>query len=434
MDGFLKYVKFVMRSKGIAGVLPRAKMLMDRFDIDGRKMMDAVAGINALGAKYNFRPVMIVPAVVLNRHPGLLKYASDSSLEFAIHGYTHKSHRPWSLEMQKEEIEKAKAVFHKVKMPYCGFRAPYLSCNADTDKALEACGMKWNSDQGVMWNYRNQRSRDSYSTKEAVDILYDPQDSANTLAIPRMHGNMACIPLVLPDDEILVDRFGITDEDLITEIWSDIHEQLHARGDIFVLQLHPERFCFCEKAMDALLADIQKRGKHVWVTDMCEIARWWKERSTFGFTITAGTDGGFDVTCTCTDRASVLARNITEGGEVFRPGYQHAPSRHFQLQTNGCKPCIGIDPGCTPELHQFITELGFACETRQDGTTYAVSFEAKETYAPEREVEILTKIEKSDRPLLRFWLWPDKCESAFTTSHDLDCITLTDFVYRALGR
>ena len=175
MRRFIHYVCFVLRSKGLSGVLPRIMMLLSRFDLSGKKMKDAVAGINALGAKYNFMPAMIVPAVVLQKHRSLLQYASDSNLEFAIHGYAHKNHRPWSLEKQQQELAKAKAVFDGLGMPYCGFRAPYLSCNSNTNDALESAGLLWNSDQGFMWPYdTGGLSAQGYKLNGAIDFLYAP--------------------------------------------------------------------------------------------------------------------------------------------------------------------------------------------------------------------------------------------------------------------
>jgi hypothetical protein len=433
LKGLLKYIQFVMRSKGVAGVIPRARMLLDRFDLSGKKMGNAVAGINALGAKYRFKPAMIVPAVVLQRHKRLLQYASGEDLEFAIHGYTHKNHRPWSLEKQKEEVEKAKDVFDEMGMPYCGFRAPYLSCNSDTDVALNACGIAWNSDQGIMWNYSEQSSRDSYSTGEAIDILYDPDDASQTLAIPRMHENMVCIPLVLPDDEILVDRMGIQDSNTITGIWCDILEQTHARGDVFVLQYHPERYVFCNSSMEALLAHMAQSDGRFWVTDMRLIAEWWKARDAFSFAISKSPGGAFEVQCTCDDRATILVRNVPGTSAPFHRGYDYIEERQFSLNTDGVKPCIGLHPQCTADLQTFIKELGFAYELTETDSDYSVFFDDATIYSVATEVDILDRIEQSGQPLVRYWPWPDGYQSAFATSHDLDCMTLGDFVYRALG-
>jgi hypothetical protein len=430
----LSYIRFVMHSKGVAGVIPRLGMLLARFDIGGKKMKTAVAGINELGAKYGFRPAMIVPAVVLKRCRALLQYASDSNLEFAIHGHTHKNHRPWSLEKQKEEIEKAKRVFDDLGVPYCGFRAPYLSCNSDTDDALEQAGILWNSDQAIMWPHdTGEPAAEGYALNEAIEFLYSPADASQTLALPRMHGDMVCIPLVLPDDEILVDRVGIQDPDRITKIWLDVLSQAHAQGAVFVLQYHPERFIFCQKSMEALLAYMARAGKRFWVTDMCEIARWWKARNAFGFSISQCPDDAFEVVCSCSDRAVILVHNGPGESVPFHGKYRRITETCFRLETEGIKPCIGISPLCTPALQVFIKELGFAYELADTDSGYGIFFNESDTYTEEGEIEILDRIEQSNRPLVRYWPWPDGYESAFTTSHDLDCVTLSDFVYRALG-
>ena len=430
---FLQYMRFVLRSKGgVVKTLRRLGMLIARFDISGKKMRAVVAGLDALGAKYNFRPAVIVPAVVLQRDKTLLQYAQNSHLEFGIHGYTHKNHRPWSLVKQKLEVAKAKAVFERLGMPFRGFRAPYLSCNSDTDTALESEGLLWNSDQGVMWPYgREELPEPDYH--EAIEFLYHPADAEKTLAIPRMHGEMACIPLVLPDDEILVDRLGIKDENRIAAIWAGVFEQTHSRGDVFVLQLHPERFPFCQKGMDTLLGGIVKSEKRVWVAAMCEIAEWWKERNGFSFDIKEQPEDQFEIRCDCSTRATVVGRNIPGASEPFHGDYCRMSEKHITLATNGRKPCVGISDQCPPALSDFIKELGFACEVAEKDIGYSVFFDKDETYTPEDEVRILKQIEQSDKPLVRLWLWPDGYESAFATSHDLDCMTITDFVYRALG-
>lgn len=435
MTRFLHYVLFVLHTKGIIGAVLRIGMIIARFDFRGKKMNDVVSSINQLGIKYNFKPAMIVPAVVLQRHKGLLKYATNSNLEFAIHGHTHKNHRPWSLEKQKTEVVKAKVVFDDLGMPYCGFRAPYLSCNSETDDALEMSGMLWNSDQGIMWNHNNgQLPKHRHYMEKAIQFLYSPADSDKTLAIPRMHGQMVCIPLVFPDDEILIDRFGIKNPDRIAQIWNNILDQTNARGDVFVLQLHPERFCFCQKAMDALLDVIVKSDKCIWVTDMYEIAKWWKERSEFNFIIVEQSEKCFEIQCECSDRATILTKNVPDMTVQFHHGYQQVSKKSFNLTTKGSRPCVGIHPQCPPALHKFLKELGFAHQLSESDSDYSVFFDKHETYSLEEEVSILHRIEQCDQPLLRFWLWPNHYESAFTTSHDLDCITLTDFVYRALGQ
>ncbi len=436
MKAFFEYIVFVMRSKGITKVIPRLRMLIERFDVRGRKMDYVVHATNALGAKYHFKPAMIVPAVVLNRHRQLLQYANNSHLEFGIHGYVHKSHRQWDLIRQTAETEKGKAIFEALGMPYSGFRAPYLSCNKETDDALEKTGFLWNSDQSIMWPCdAGLDKQHGYHLKEAIDFLYAPDRAEFTLSLPRMHGSLVNIPITFPDDEILVDRLGITDPEKIAEIWVDVFTRSHARGDLFVLQLHPERFPFCERGMVALLDAAEATHGQVWTTSMHDIAVWWRERNTFSFEIASASDNKFDIACNCSDRAVVL---MTSAGEQvtspFRDGYGHCPKRKFQMVTDGRRPCIGIHPACEDAFAAFVRALGFGFELSEDEAAYSVYFGKETSYSIKDEVAVLKRIEQANGPLLRYWLWPDGFQSALATTHDLDCVTLIDFVYRALGR
>ena len=81
------------------------------------------------------------------------------------------------------------------------------------------------------------------------------------------------IPYCLPDDEAFVDRFQ-TSAARMTEIWSKILQDTYARGELFTLQLHPERIDFFREALRSLLRDARSRERGVWIATLDEIARW----------------------------------------------------------------------------------------------------------------------------------------------------------------
>ena len=137
MGEFVKYLRFVVRTKGPIGLIKRIGMLIKRFDVFGNKMKNAVLEIEKIGEKYKYKPTMIIPALVLKRHRNILDYLSEANLECAIHGYTHKNFKPLDLQEQVSEIQKAKDVFNKLGIPVYGFRAPYLSWNQYTNGAVE---------------------------------------------------------------------------------------------------------------------------------------------------------------------------------------------------------------------------------------------------------------------------------------------------------
>ena len=67
---------------------------------------------------------------------------------------------------------------------------------------------------------------------------------------------MIDIPVNLPDDEIMVERLQI-DEQSQAAIWLAILETTYTRGDLFTVQLHPERSFECSYALRAVLDLLQ---------------------------------------------------------------------------------------------------------------------------------------------------------------------------------
>jgi len=433
-----KYLSFVIRSKGPIGFILRIGMLIKRFDIFGSKMKDAVLQIEQIGKKYKYRPTVIIPALVLKRHHKLLHHLPNANLECAIHGYTHKNFRSLDLHEQVSEIQKAKDVFADLGIPTYGFRAPYLSWNGYTNEAVEKSQLLWESNRTLIWNgFRATKVPKSRKFNEnAVRELYSPLDAEKNLSVPRLEGRIVCIPISLPDDEILVDRLGIVDSERIGQLWTEIMEQTYDQGGVFVLQLHPERFRICREAMESLLqraAAYTKPG--VWITSMKDVAEWWKEKSQFQFTFVAMSERGCRVRCKCTDRATILCRNLP--GETsktpFYQDYSIIEDREFFIESKNIKPCIGVHSRCSRKLREFLTDEGFSYEVSNENSEYALFLEKYATFARRDEVDLLNRIAENTNPIIRYWRWPSDMRSAFVTTHDLDSVTVIDFVLRLLG-
>jgi peptidoglycan/xylan/chitin deacetylase (PgdA/CDA1 family) len=434
-----KYLRFVVRTKGLTGLILRIGMLFKRFDIFGIKMKNAVLEIENIGKKYKYRPTIIIPAVVLKRHRNLLSHLSDANVEFAIHGYTHKDFKPLGLHAQLSEIRKAKDAFNELEIHAYGFRAPYLSWNDYTTEAVEKSGLLWESNETLIWNgFRNLiAAKSRHFMENAIHQLYKPLDAEKNAAIPRLEGKIIRIPVALPDDEMLVDRLGIKDSERISQLWIDIMEDMYERGGVFVLQLHPERFRICQNAMESLLQRATVHSKpSIWITGMREIAEWWKEKSRFRFTLEAMPDKGYRIRCECTDRATILCRNhSTEASKpAFYQDYSVIEDREFFIESKDLKPCIGIHPQCSKTIRAFLTDEGFCHEVSDKDSKYSVFFDECETFVRKDEMHLLRRIAESPNPILRYWRWPAGMRSAFVTTHDLDSVTITDFLLRLLGR
>ena len=433
-----EHLAFTLKTKGVVGFILRIGMLIRRFDFSGNKMKASVHQIKQLGKKYKYRPAMIVPGVVLKRHHRLLNHSSHIDLEFAIHGYTHRNFKPLGLDEQISEIQKAKSVFENLQIRAYGFRAPYLSWNGQTGEAVQRSNLLWESDETFIWNgfKKSGLFKLRHSMEKGIDVLYSPLDGRKSVVIPRLQGDIVRIPIALPDDEILIDRLGIRDSNRIGQLWSEILESTHQCGHIFVLQLHPERFATCRKPMEMLLDKALNSKGDVWVTGMKEVAEWWKEKSRFEFTFESVPHRGYRVHCKCTERAMILARNLNGSAlqVPFYRDYYKIGEREFLVKSEDLKPCIGVHSQCSQELLKFLGDEGFPYEVSDNSAGYSLFLKDYETFGRKNELDLLRRIEESPNPIVRYWLWPDGRKSAFATSHDLDCVTLTDFVFRLLGR
>jgi len=426
-----QYTRFLLKTKGIIGLAYRIGMLQQRFDLSGNNMKKVILEIDQLGKEYHYKPTLVVPAVVLKRYQHFFTHLAKDNLEFAIHGYSHKNYKLLSLEEQISSIKRAKEVFKELNINCYGFRAPYLSWNDNTVSAVQHSNLVWESDKTIIWNgtIESHKIKINRFHQKAIHFLYNPYDAKKNISIPRLVGNVVRIPILLPDDEILIDRLGCKNSERIEEIWSEMYEGICKRGEIFVLQLHPERFQFCKYAMKNLLNKASKQD--VWITSMKDVSEWWKEKNYFKFTFQKHSQKGYRIHCKCTDRATVLCRNIGKQSteSFFYKDYRHVKGREFFIQSSK-KPCVGVNSKCSKKVVQFLRNEGFHTETSDEDLDYSIFLEGYETFDHHDELELLKTIENNPNPVIRYWRWPDEKKSALLTTHDLDSLTIQDFVYR----
>ena len=343
-----------------------------------------------------------------------------------------------SMGEQVAQIGMAREIFNDFDMPVYGFRSPYLSRNCFTAEAIQKNNFLWESNETLICNdyLVSQELKLSSLMRDAIHLLYSPLDAQENVVIPRLLGEVVGIPVTLPDDEILIERLGIIDSNTIESIWANILEKTREQGGIFVLQLNPERFAICRDAIEGLLDRASRPERGIWVTGMKEVAEWWKEKSQFEVDFRSVPRKGYRVKCKCTDRAVVLCRNHgSEASQTFLyRDYHTIKQREFFVASGELKPCIGVCPRCSEMLLDFLKYEGFAFEVSQDSSKYSLFVDGYEIFNRKDEQILLNMIEQSTNPIIRYWRWPQGKRSAFVTSHDLDCLTLTDFLLRSLGK
>ena len=380
-----------------------------------------------------FVPTFPITAVTLKRHPKVIRELCQNGVEFAVHGYIHTDYGVLTLEEQVRHFKQAIDTFDNCTVPYTGFRAPFVRTNNQTFQALSNLGFPYDSSDvvhsdvidGIEYseNARNEYRRilDFYQSRKAQDYL----------VLPRLIDGFVEIPVSMPDDEIMVERLDITDENKISEIWGAILESSYNRGELFTLQLHPERISFCEKA----LVDVMRRSKAlepwIWVASLKEIAQWWQEKENFNFEIHPQNSGIYRVKSNCADRATILLKNVKVNvpkNDWFN-GYESISVREFLLESP-VRPVIGLRKDSPMAMIKFFQREGYIVELDAEPKNCGIYFGNLTHFSEDDEKLLSREVEQSGAPLIRYWRWPNQARSALSITGDIDSITLKDFVLR----
>ena len=140
----------------------------------------------------------------------------------------------------------------------------------------------------------------------------------------------------------------------------------------------------------------------------------------------------YEIHAHCSKRASVLIKsNGFRRGDFFN-NYLTADNSTFTIKSHK-RPVIGVSKKCSPHLLKFLKNEGFIFETSSENNGYSIYLDGLKPFNEKDEIRILEKIEQTDSPLIRFWRWPHRCQSALSISGDIDAITSNDFILRLLG-
>jgi hypothetical protein len=232
------------------------------------------------------------------------------------------------------------------------------------------------------------------------------------------------IPVSLPDDEIMLDRMYIHDADFLGRMWNAILEKSYARGELFTLQLHPERIDFFADAVHELLANARAKKPGVWIATLDEIASWWVDKAQNRATFVredVGHRASFKV---CGGTAVILRQDGVE--RIVEP----VP----RLVEGSARPCVGVAPGSSREAVQALSDIGFIIEAGERPSDYAVHLGALEDASYAAIAACKKKLAACRGPLLRFGTWPHGNHSAFAATGDIDALTVWDFFHRFRGR
>jgi hypothetical protein len=334
-------------------------------------------------------------------------------------------------------MNRACAIFHAAGIDTPGFRSPYLRRGENLTAALQNSCFSFVSNQPIWWDVLTPQSFTSaaYLSYNRAFNFYAPWLAAERPSLPHLlNDKIVEIPVSLPDDEILVDRLGDEINRLIGPSWQAILAETYQRGELFTIQLHPERIWQCQAGLTAVLTHARTLSPGVWIARLNEIAAWWHNRATAQVDIQEIEAGVLQLTVNGPDGVTILARGV----EIFTPSspwldnYQQIRGLTCRLQA-GIKPFIGVASFCPPELINFLRQQGYITQISNQPQHYSIYLDQAE-FTPHHERPLLARLEQGSEPLVRLGRWPDGARSAISITGDIDALTLWDYGLRLFGK
>ncbi len=394
--------------------------------------------------RYGGSPTFFIPAVVLRRHPRLMADIARSGTEIGLHGYVHNDYRLLSWDEQYEQTRKAALTFKRSQIVCQGVRNPYLGWTEESLHVYKALGLDYESNEAVLHEIigpgdLHPLARSGY--EKSLDLYRALPCNAYTLR-PHFEDSLLRIPLSIPDDEMLLDRLRMAQEEEVGRIWSAIMQRVYATGGLYTLNLHPERAVLCQHALAMLLTCAREQPLPVWIARLCDIAEWWQERSRFRITVTPLCANLWLVDAACRPRATLLARHLTVEDAIPTTPWVGSDvvvhARHFSVHATHC-PVVSLSPRTPDAVCAFLYEQGYPVVRRAaDDGQDAVHLDLPEGLGTTRAEQVqrcgalLDRLEQVERPLIHFGCWPNGQRAALAISGDIDSITIQDFFLRVL--
>lgn len=239
-----------IKTKGLIGTVKRFFNMRRRYGFSTKKMEQNVKKYIGIVEESQTPLTIFIPAVVLEKHSDFLGCIDPDIVEFGVHGHVHIDYRVLPDTEIDRHLKSAVQIFRENGFKPEGFRAPYLAWNEKLIKKLSE-NFTYDSSQ----SYDSGVLPDKYRNNSKCSTIIDYYAPLGEPEIKSKHG-VTMIPVWLPDDEILVDRFGFSDKD-ISRYWIEMAKSAFRNKYPLVIQLHPERISFCERA----LRDLIKYGR-----------------------------------------------------------------------------------------------------------------------------------------------------------------------------
>jgi len=424
----------------------RAAILLDRYGLTPSKAAHRVEGCIATLAEYGCAPTLPTPGRVVQRYPQFIRHLQGAGAEIAVHGYDHVGLGAYSPAEAREQLLRAAQVFARHGIEVHGFRCPYLSCSDDLLDALPRGMFDYSSNQAIWWDVIPSTDADNAITIfDTLQRFYKPRSAHDTVCTPWKRSNVVEIPVSLPDDLQLHDGLHLGPEGM-AQAWIQILHRTHRRGELFVLQFHPELAWRCQQPLMTVLREAARLQPPVWITRLRDVSEWWREKSSFAIA-TSYTPAGLHISFTCSERATILVKGLgpcgSEHTQCPEPVEGACPEPvegwdrvYYQLRTKALhvpaepRPFVELPANAPRRIVSFLREQGYILDTGETATRCGTYIDAATVAELTSELELINYIEASPGPLVRYWRWPGGARSAMCITGDLDALTLLDYVSR----
>lgn len=272
----MRSVRNSLRSRGISSTVCRAMTMTRRYGLFSRRMKETLTIMSEDSKQQGFGLTVPVTGGILNRERAeFLRGITHDLFEIAIHGFRHDDFSRLSDIDMKTDLIKAITTFRKHALKVVGYRAPYLRFQEGHAKILEDNAIEYSS-SGIVTPERNSLKYQTLLEKADMITHENYGKSLNGLI---KSGNYINIPVSMPDDEILIDRMKIRDQDVLTDLFFDIIDSSIRSNGFCVLQMHPERYKLLRDPINNVVGRLKDKGDVNFVT-LSSLAKILKERKT----------------------------------------------------------------------------------------------------------------------------------------------------------
>jgi peptidoglycan/xylan/chitin deacetylase (PgdA/CDA1 family) len=429
----VNFIKDRLSPRRRTSAYARVVSIIHRYGLSEQKLYHAIFQFTQLARRYDAVPTFPITASLLEKYAALIRQLQAVGARFAIHGYQHIDYTFLTESEFRNHLQNSIQLFQENGIAFSGFRFPYLKRAPQFLNILGQSKIAWDSSDACV-HQPLARAAFTDANWQAFEYMLEDYQSAALMTqrgMPHLTNELVELPVALPDDDLLIDRLRVSDKQIVTKCWTKMLETTFERGELFVLQLHPERFFLCRDALESVLRSVRQMRPAVWLASLDELSDWWREKINYQFKVRQISDSKYHVTVERNPRASVVIKNLAHGNNRYRFYKNYVQERRHQFEIESpVKPIIGISPFLDLKIQEYLKNEGFAFEMIRPSAKYSVQLDSDNLDQGFNETAIQKAINATIYPLLRIWRWPLNARCAFSISGDIDCLTCWDFFNR----